>query len=432
MNDVSKSLLSAAGVIAAAGMVLLGANQRAKMDGGPLAASNLSTLMASRDVEAVQVNVSATDFYSTLSEKLKQEYVEPVGDDMKLATGAVRGMVASLADPDSLYMDKSEFTAFLNARQGKYEGIGADFVLSVPKSTKLTKEFLQPTPGQEEGTAAEPQVTDSADMPRLTVSSVVPGGPADLAGVKAGDLVDTIDEHWVYNSAPLRKFRAAQKQYEAKKMSLEALNKLRNELRTKFDKAILPIRARQMLFLGSAGTVNVTWQRGNATRTTKIDKAICQAPGFRVENGVIELPFTADSVAGLQKEIAGKTDIKIDLRGNTRGDFEVMKKLMAVLAPSGEYGVFAKEGKTGTVPFKVTNGNAKPPKMTLLVDGTTRGAAEILALALSSKGLAKLSGSEMGGDRSVYDVISLPGGTGYTLVTSVYKPSLPVKKEAKG
>lgn len=431
MNDVSKSLLSAAGVIAAAGMVVLGASQRAKMDGGQLAAANLSTLVASRDREAVQVNVSATDFFSTLSEKLKQEYVEPVGDDMKLATGAVRGMVGSLADPDSLYMDKSEFTAFLNARQGKYEGIGADFVLTLPKSSKLSKEFLQPTSGQEEGPSPEPQVSDSADMPRLTVSSVVPGGPADRAGVRAGDIVDTINEHWVYNSAPLRKFRAAQKQYEAKKMTLGALNNLRNELRTKFDKAILPIRARQMLFLGSAGEVNVVWQRGNSVRTTKIDKAICQSPGFRVQDGVIELPFTGEAVAALQQEIKGKAEVKIDLRGNTRGDFEVMKKVMAVLAPSGEYGVFAKEGKSGSVPFKVTSGNAKPPKITLIVDETTRGAAEILALALSSKGIAKLSGGQMGGDRSVYDVISLPGGTGYTLVTSVYKPSLPVKKEAK-
>jgi C-terminal processing protease CtpA/Prc len=63
----------------------------------------------------------------------------------------------------------------------------------------------------------------------------------------------------------------------------------------------------------------------------------------------------------------------------------------------------------------------------LLTDRTTCGAAEIFALALSSKGLAKLSGGEMGGDRDIYDIVELPDGTGYTLVTSRFKPGLPVK-----
>ena len=70
----------------------------------------------------------------------------------------------------------------------------------------------------------------------------------------------------------------------------------------------------------------------------------------------------------------------------------------------------------------VKSGNQHPPSIELVVDGTTRGAAEIFALALSSHHLAKLDGAETGGDRSVEQIVELPDGSGYTLKTGSYRP----------
>jgi carboxyl-terminal processing protease len=431
MSEVKKSLLAAGAVIAASGMVVLGAQTRARVDGVPLPATGLGNLVASRGTEDVQVNVPASDFYNTLADKLRREYVEPVDDEMKLATGAVRGMVGSLADPRSLYMDAKEFRAFLNARQGEYEGIGADFVLAMPKAGKASKDFLQPTGSDEEAPMAAPAEGEPRvpSVPRLTVVSVVPGGPADRAGVKPGDIVDTVNGHWIYNSAELQRFRDAQKRFAAKQMTLDEINKLRNDLRTKFESAILPLRAKSMLFLGTSGELDVVWSRGKAQRTTKLARAASERTGFEVEGDTIELPLTAETPDRLREAIQGKSAVTLDLRNNVHGDFEVMRKVLAILAPSGTYGTLAKAGKAGDRPLKVETGNAKPPKLTLLVDSSTRGAAEILALALNSKGLAKLSGGATGGDRAWYEVMSLPDGSGYTLVTAEYK-ALPLVKKA--
>lgn len=431
MSDARKSIYAAGAVVAAATMVVLGSARRDRVDlGSAEPGASLGGLLASRDP---QVNVPATDFFLTLSDKLKREYVEPVKDDMKLATGAVRGMVGSLADPKSLYMDKDEFRAFLNARQGKYEGIGVDLVLKMPtQGGKATKDFLQPTAG-DEGTAASDQPTSSVpEVPRLTVASVVPGGPADKAGVKPGDLVDTVDGHWVYNSSVLRQFKEAQKQYLAKKMSLTEINALRTKLRAKYEKAILPLRARDKIFLGTAGTTQVVWERNGALRTTDIVRAPSQRPGFRIDGNVILLPFTPGSAAKLKQAIQGKSEVTIDLRQNVLGDFGVMRECLAAIAPTGSYGTLAHEKKGGDSALKVTSGNPKPPKVTLLVDGTTRSAAEVFALALSSRGVAKLSGTPTAGDRTFYEVIQLPDGTGYTLATAEYKPAVgAAKKEVK-
>jgi hypothetical protein len=81
--------------------------------------------------------------------------------------------------------------------------------------------------------------------------------------------------------------------------------------------------------------------------------------------------------------------------------------------------VYSEKGKTQKLAVAV--GNSKPPKIDVIVDQTTRGPAEILATALESHKLARVSGTS-GGDKSVIEVVTLPDGSGYTLVTGEYRP----------
>ena len=99
-----------------------------------------------------------------------------------------------------------------------------------------------------------------------------------------------------------------------------------------------------------------------------------------------------------------------------------MRRTLAVLAPNGVYGVISTERKESPLRLTVTHGNPRPPKTTLLVDRTTRGPAAILARALAAKGLATLKGGPTGNDLSVREVVALPDGSGYTLVTGEYRP----------
>jgi len=435
MSSIRNSFVAAAQVAALAGFVWLGSTLRDRADLAQPAINDglMAGLRASNENDDTQI--PAGDFFYELTEKLKKEYVEPIKDEQKLSSGAVRGMIGYLGDPKSTFMDKDEFKAFLNSRQGQYEGIGVDLALLTPTpGAKAFRSALQPTPTEEsddskqDSTATQkkagPGKANLPQFPRLTVTSVVPGGPADRAGVKAGDVVQSVDGHWVINGDVLARFDDAVTAFKAKKIDLTALNKIRKEVRDKYERALLPLRAKDRLVLGANGRLKIEWTRDGAARTTDIIKATSTRPGFTATGDTIVLPFIQGSADSLAKAVAGKSSVTIDLRNNTVGDFESMRQCLAEVAPAGIYGQYTSDRTEKGMPLSIQKGNANPPKIKLLTDRTTRGAAEIFALALSSRGLAKLTGEETGGDRDLYEVVALPDGTGYTLVTGRYRPDL--------
>lgn len=86
---------------------------------------------------------------------LHENYVDPL-DDNTLMEGALTGMMASLGDPHTDYMNPETFARVNEAMSGAYEGIGA--------AVRLDEE----TGG-------------------LELVSVMPGSPAEKAGLRPGD-----------------------------------------------------------------------------------------------------------------------------------------------------------------------------------------------------------------------------------------------------
>ncbi len=415
MSEVKKSLLAATGVVIAVVAAYGGALSRDKVDGIALKKGphEVQEMVASRD----DSEIPEGDYFYNLTLLLQREFVEPVNDEQKLASGAVRGMIASLGDPKSLYMDSKEFKVFLAERQGRYEGIGAELELVMPgKPGKDAQAAIEPTDGDPEIAVGAPRI------PKLTVTAVTPGGPADKAGVKVGDTVTSVDGHWVVSGDLLQKFRLAEKNFIAKKIDASQLNAIRKDIHAKTERALLPLRAWDRLSEGASGPIQVVWDRAGVSHETELQKASSSMNSFAAQGDHIVLPFTSGTAEQLKRAISGKSSVTLDLRNNVLGDFNSMKSCLSVLAPKGEYGrIFSVHSPRG-VPLTVKTGNSTPPGITLLVDNTTRGSAEIFALALSSHHLAKLSGSEMGGDHSVEQIVELPDGSGYTLRTGIYKP----------
>ncbi|MCI0519541.1 MAG: S41 family peptidase [Chloroflexi bacterium] len=91
-----------------------------------------------------------------------KQYVEQPVDDAALMRGAIRGMLDSLGDPHTSYLDPEEYGTLNTALQGEdnYEGIGA-------------------------------WVDPSGDY--LSIISPMPGSPAEKAGLRTGDLVIGVD-----------------------------------------------------------------------------------------------------------------------------------------------------------------------------------------------------------------------------------------------
>src|SRR5690348_16264586 len=98
------------------------------------------------------------EVYSEVLHRIRSEYVEE--PNMPLVTsGALHGLLESL-DADSRYLSPEEYKAFKQNKGDGKAGIGAT----------VSKRF---------GYAA--------------VVSVIPGGPADKAGINAGDILETVN-----------------------------------------------------------------------------------------------------------------------------------------------------------------------------------------------------------------------------------------------
>lgn len=418
MSHIKRNLNASGIVLLSLGALLFGYYDRTRQDLGQFSFAETAD---SGPVVAQAKGLVASDaprlpeatYFESLAQLLKSKFVDPVTDDKKLVFGAIRGMVSSLNDPNSAYMDPEEFHSFTDARAGRYEGIGADMVLT--SDSKAPAGSI----GIDTENDSEVDSSGSVHIPRLVAAYVVPGGPADRAGVKAGDWVDGVDSKWVINSEPLRRLMQLQNLVQQGKAGVTEYNRLRQELRLKSRASMLPTRAKDRLTMGSSGKVTVRWMRGKTLLTTEIQKGTCAVQNTidSTGDGPLRIRFIPGEAARLRRLAASKSQFVLDLRGNVAGDFASMKQCIAALAPAGSYGFVEREHGTKETPLMIEEGNRRGPKLTLLVDSWTRNAAEVFALALSAKGIAKLTGTAMAGDRSITEVVALPGGAGYTLVT---------------
>lgn len=429
MGEVKRSITSAAGIVGVVAAILAGNAWRGSLERGSDHGSfTIDAILASKQKDP---DVGVVDYFHEMSRLLKKEYVDPSAVvDQKLASGAVRGMVGMLGDPNSLYYDKDQFKIFAAARAGHFEGIGAQFALRMDSPPgKENRAGILPNPDEEDG---GPAAAHSIKIPKLIVTAIVPGGPADKAGVKVGDVVTDVDGHWLVDAKTIQKLQDARVQFQAGKMSREAYSSLHREVRLRLDTSVLPLRAAQRLSAGTSGTTKITWLRGSESRETSIPKAVSAVPSFDVEGGNIKsLLFVPGSAQKLRELAATNSTLTIDLRNNVNGDFDEMRRCLAVVAPSGTYGyvLSQRDKKSGTV--TVSEGNSKPPKLHLIVDSSTGGPAEMFALALQSKGLVQVSPTSMSPDKFIIEVFSLPDGSGYTLVKGKYSTTDEPAKHAR-
>ncbi|HVT12626.1 MAG TPA: S41 family peptidase [Fimbriimonadaceae bacterium] len=417
-TEVRKSLRAGAGVVACIGAIGFGAIWRDRVELGSPDHLNISNLVAST---SNHTDLPELNFFDDIMELLKKKYVDPIDDEMKLADGSVRGMVAFLGDPNSLYMDANQYRVYNNVRKGKYEGIGADLILAQDKSKGKVQ-------------IGGPSASDDSDsrLPKLVIAAVVPGGAADKAGLKPGDWVEFVDDHWIPNSEAFDKFEALAQQVKQHKASIDEYFKMRKTLEAQAEKDVLPIKARDQLMMGRAGLVKTVWARGDQRISVTLPKGEWEMPGFGAgPDGAIRVPFVSGVADDLRNALSGKTEATLDLRNNVEGDFDAMLACLDVVAPNGAYGYLVTEKDEKPLELIVSHGVAHPIKLTLLVDRTARGAAEIFATALSSRGIAKLSGEDMAGNAYEVKWYTLPDNAGYSLVTAAYQANKPSDAIAK-
>lgn len=418
MSLARSSLTVLTGALLAGGLVYAGLVARDATDYRQTVRQiGFSGLLASR---TQPLQIGEGDYFRELSELLKGYYVEPVTDDKKLVAGAVRGMVASLDDPNSMFFSPDEFRAFKGMRQGRYEGIGA-WLAFVGGRT--------PAEAKDEADASDKAY---ANLPRLTVVAVTPDGAAAKAGIEPGDVVESVGGEWIVNGGPIFEFRKAQREFAAKKLPLEKINAMRKELQAKLDHSLMPLKARERLTVGLKGTIEAEFRRDGKPLPVKLTRGISNVAEGPQPDGTYALAFTEGAPERLGDYLKGKSAAKLDLRGNVFGDDETMRRTLAVVAPRGTYGAYV-DAKGQATPLVIGKGTEKPVKLSLLVDESTRGAAQVFALALKSRNLATMAeeSGAMTEDRNATEVVQLTDGSGYTLSTGAYRVNVPATKPTK-
>lgn len=288
-------------------------------------------------------------------------YLEP--DKTKFADGAVSGLVASLNDPYSVYMTKTEYDQFNTIIEGSYSGIGIS-------------------------------VTADKDDKRILVVAPIEGTPAEKAGIKSGDKILKVDGEDV-SGEQLDAAVAKMKGKEGTAVSIDVLKADTGEVTT-----LNLIRENVQL-----KTVRSEVKDGNIgyVRITTFD----QNTGKNFKNEIEQLK---------QKNIKG---LILDLRGNPGGVVDAAQQVADVFLAEGQ-NVTYMEDRAGKREYVKASGDAYDIPLVVLIDGGSASASEIVSGALRDYQKAKLVGLKSFGKGLVQAPFRLDDGSYLKLTIARY------------
>ena len=374
--------------------------------------------------------------FEDVLDKVQQYYVDGGGNNGRLTNGALARMLASLDDPRTSYLEPVYREARQDALKGRYHGIGA--VLTVFRTN--------------------PQGIENR---HLTVVDVMPGSPAEKAGLRPRDVVTNIDDRWIVTySITVESDRIARKTTDEEERAQQL-----KDVGKRFKQGYSLTKALSLLTTGESKTLKITYLRPHlaAPRTVVVKTGLTEIDPveYRVLAGRIgylrvrqfNARATHEFQMALDGTVAAGSKLKgliVDLRGNPGGvraessaevdGFMSSRKLMARLTKGGAVATLERRPN---VREPLTIVGAKPalslPRI-VLVDRGTANLSEMVAAALRDSG-AKIMGAHTFGDNvlQLFTVFKSGGGiemtTAHLLTTSGgdlgkgIEPDLPVGDE---
>lgn len=324
-----------------------------------------SAVLADRDSrEPTTLPWEQARMLAEVLERVKRDYVDGV-DDEQLIEAAIRGMVADL-DPHSAYLDADEYDDIRISTSGRYSGVGIEV---------------------------------SVDDGRVVVVTPVDDSPARLAGILTGDIVISVDGMPV-DSSNLN----------------DTVFRLRGTPGTIVTVGILRDSETDPLsFALTRSTIQVSSVRHEMLE-----------PGY----GYIRLTHFSETTAQDAKKAVrdlqsstpnGLNGLVLDLRNNPGGVLEAAVEVADMFLDSGT--VVTADGRALDASFRLdaTSGDVLDGlPLTILVNGGSASASEIVAGALQDHGRARLVGTRTFGKGSVQTVMPLSYGRAIKLTTSHY------------
>jgi len=322
------------------------------------------TVFAERENVKAPLPLTELKTFSEVFEKIKTDYVEPIGDSA-LLENAIRGMLTGL-DPHSSYLDAEAFKELQVGTTGEFGGLGIEV-------------------GMEDGF--------------VKVIAPIDDTPAQLIGIKTGDLIVRIDETPV------------------KGLSLgDAVELMRGKPGT--DILLTIIREGEERPLKFTLTRAVIQVKGVKFRTLEPGFGYIRIAQFQTHTGENMM----DAITSLKK--ANNNELKglvLDLRNNPGG---VLGAAVSVSDAFLEEGLIVyTEGrvKDSDFKFKATPTDMlKGAPLIVLVNSGSASASEIVAGALQDHQRAIIMGELTFGKGSVQTILPMNSGSALKLTTARY------------
>jgi carboxyl-terminal processing protease len=307
--------------------------------------------------------IQGSDLYDEALAIIKEHWVgRSTLTDEQLLYGSIRGMVDSLGDTGhSVFLTPEEYAAWQASLAANIAGIG---------------------------------VMTSAGSGTIKVERVLPGTPAEKAGVKAGDQIIKIDGVDVSSMT-----------YQ------EALTKVRGEPGTSVTLTVI--------HAGSTTPIDITIVRANIEVPLVIWGMV---PGTHIVD-ILVTEFAQGAADKLHAAIvaaksAGATSIILDLRGNPGGYANEAQMVASEFLTSGViYIQQDARGVNSEIRVDTSRSHTDMP-LVVLVDHGSASAAEIVAGALQDHGRAKIVGVNTYGTGTVLQQFPLSDGSVIILGTA--------------
>ncbi len=281
-----------------------------------------------------------------------RDYVEPGKvDKQSLSNTAIAAMVDSLNDPYSTYLDPQALKLESADSAGQYSGIGADVTIS---------------------------------NSQVTIKSVFPGSPAEVAGIQPGDVILAVDSQPVDG------------------LSLEQV--------------ILLVRGPK------GSTVNITVLHPGSTQPIdiKVTRGDIQVASvkYSLEGDIayiqlLQFGSNTDSEmeTALEQANAAAKGIVLDLRDNPGGDLDTLIRIASRFISNGVILTVRYNDGTTETDRVVRQSTATSLPVVVLVNGDSASAAEVLTGALKDHERALVAGQTTYGKGSVDYLEPLPDGS---------------------
>ena len=292
---------------------------------------------------------------------INKSYVNDVVSD-KLVAGMIKGMVESLGDGHSIYLDKKMYQEMLMKTEGYFGGVG--IVLGVKDKD-------------------------------LTVVAPIEDTPGFLAGIKPGDIIVAID------------------QINVKELSLEeAVNKIRG---AQGSTVVLSIKRAEEI-------KDYILIRSNIEIKTVKGEILDNNVGYiRI---AMFSEKTATELNKVYQELINKgaTAFVLDLRSNPGGLLQASVAAANLFVPQGP--VVSVVHKDGSKEVYSSNLASINYPLAVLINGGSASAAEILAGAIKDTNAGTLIGTKSYGKGSVQGVIPIGNAEAIKLtIAKYYTPS---------